>query len=510
MTPLPHRFFNAALTALLLCFASTTLLAGSEWERLDAFVDRGMEMWHVPGMAVTVVSRSEVMYQKGFGQTEAGGGKAVDNHTLFANASTTKAMVAAGILMLADEDRLSLDDTIISHIPELHFNDPLLTGQLTIRDLLVHRTGLPSTDGWTFFQEMPLDEQIRRLSAVPAAAPLRSRHIYQNTMYELAGLVIERLSGQRWDRFLTERLWKPIGMLETYGTRGDIKAGQSHVQPYFYSDEELTAAEWDFPADLADAAGSAWTSIHDMGLWAQFLLRGGVTTDGVRLITEESFDEMFKPQILIDWEDYYPTTALTQPDWTSYGLGWFQQNFQGRKIDFHTGSLSGLIAIIGLDRSGDRAVVVLGNRDHAEMRHAVLWEVMDNDAADSARDWNQEIFDLYTNLAGDGGENWAETEKQRLKKTRLSLPVDNYQGAWVSEAMGEIVIEKSGRDWVLKTKKVEMPMSHWHLDTFLIEHEPWGLREFAEFRIGPAGEIEKMVLFGEDFLPVNVPVNGTE
>lgn len=495
-----HAISVTVLTALLV-LASSASAGANDWKRLDAFVENGMELWNVPGMAVTVVSGNAVLYQQGFGQTAVDGGKKIDEHTLFANASTTKAMVAAGILMLADEGKLTLDDPIIKHIPELHFNDPMLTSQLTLRDLLVHRTGLPSTDGWTFFQDMPLEEQIDRLSLVPVAAPLRTRHIYQNTMYELAGVVIERVTGQRWDHFLTKRLWQPIGMLETYGTRSQITPEQSHVLPYFFNDGELSRADWDFPDDLADAAGSVWSSIHDMGLWAQFLLRGAVTEGGDRLISEDSVEEMFKPQSLIATDDFYPTFELTRPDWTSYGLGWFQQNFQGRKIDFHTGSLSGLIAIIGLDREGDRAVIVLGNRDHAEMRHAVLWEVMDNRPDGVSRDWNREIWELYSGRAGKGGETWAETKKQRLRKTHPSLSRDDYLGTWESPVSGEINIEQQGRKMFLRTKKVSMSMSHWHLDTFLVEYKPWGMREFAEFRIGPTGKIDKLILFGEEFLP---------
>jgi CubicO group peptidase (beta-lactamase class C family) len=504
----PQTIFPGIIIAtVVLLTASMSAWAGKDWKKLDPLVQRGMEMWHVPGMAVTVVSGDEVLYQRGFGQTATSGGEPINEHTLFANASTTKAMVAAGILMLADEGKLALDDLIIKHIPELHFKDPLLTAQLTIRDLLAHRTGLPSTDVWTFFQDMPLDEQINRLQVVAVASPVRTRHIYQNTMYELAGVVIERSSGQRWDHFLTERLWQPIGMMETFGTRDQIAAGQSHVLPYLYADDELTRAEWDFTAEVADAAGSAWTSIRDMGLWAQFLLRGAVTASGDLLISREGLEEMFKPQSLIGGADFYPTIELTQPDWTSYGLGWFQQNFQGRKIDFHTGSLSGLIAIIGLDRSGDRAVVVLGNRDHAEMRHAVLWAVMDNSAPEESRDWNQEIFDLYSQQADQGDDDWAETKSQRLKKTKTSLSGDDYLGTYESPVIGAIVIERNGRDLFLKTKKIDMPMSHWHLDTFLVEYKAWGMREFAEFRIGPDGTIQEILLFGETFTPVT---NGDE
>ncbi len=370
-----------------------------------------------------------------------------------------------------------------------------------VRDLLSHRTGLPSTDIWTFFLDMPLDEQIRRLKSVSAAAPLRTRLIYQNTMFELAGLVIERLSGTHWDNFIREHLWQPIGMTETFSARGHIETGLAHVSPYYLTDDELKLAQWDFTAELVDAAGSVWSSIHDMSLWAQFLLRGGITSDGEQLVSEAAIEEMFKPHQLAAPDDFYPTVELTQPNWRSYGLGWFQQDFQGRKIDFHTGSLSGLIAIIGLDRAGDKAVVVLGNRDHAEMRHAVLWEVMDKQAPAERRNWNQEIYDLYAGLAEQGDEKWAEIEQQRLVKTKPSLPQDDYAGIYESPATGEVTIAVNGRNMVLKTKKVELPMTHWHLDTFLVEYESWGLREFAEFHIGSNGTIRELELFGESFFP---------
>ena len=206
--------------------------------------------------------------------------------------------------MLVDEEKLSLDDPIIKHIPELHFENPMLSQQIMVRDLLAHRTGLPSTDYWSFLQNMSLAEQISRLRTVEPAAPVRTRLIYQNTMFEIAGLLIERLSGQRWHDFLTERLWQPIGMMETYGERAQIGAGQSHVTPHMYYQDKLVVPDWDFPADFADAAGSAWSSIHDMSLWAQFLLRNGVTSDGERLVSESGMQQMFEPQQLSSPDDF--------------------------------------------------------------------------------------------------------------------------------------------------------------------------------------------------------------
>ena len=484
---------------LILLISIAPVTGAFDAEHLSSFTKRGMELWHVPGMSVAVVTKDEVLFQQGFGVTAVDQGQAVDEHTLFAIASTTKAMVAAGILMLVDEDKLSLDDPVTRYIPELHFENPMLTQQVTVRDLLAHRTGLPGTDFWMFFQNMPLDEQIPRLQKVPSEAPVRTRLIYQNTMFEIAGLLIERLGGKPWDDFLTERLWQPIGMLETYGDRAQNGAGKTHVTPYLYNDDQLTVANWDFPADHASAAGSAWSSIHDMSLWAQFLLSDGVTKKGDRLISEAGIQQMFEPQQLSSPADFYPTVELTKPNWRSYGLAWFQQDFQGRKIDYHTGSLSGLIAIIGLDRAEDKAVIVLGNRDHAEMRHALMWDVFDNTEGDKHRDWNQAVYDLYAAQVVKNEERWLETLGKRIKRTRPSMKSVAYKGRYSNPVFGDITIEGSGPYLTLKTGQVDFEMRHWHFDSFLVEYKNWNMREFATFNIDPAGSISSLKLFGEIF-----------
>ncbi|NNJ65465.1 MAG: serine hydrolase [Xanthomonadales bacterium] len=493
-SPASLRSFLAG--TFLLLFSLVTPLAAGDAE-LDRFVETGMSLWSVPGMAVAVASSDAVAFQKGFGATSFENGSPVDEHTLFAIASTTKAMVVAGILMLVDDGKLALDDPATKYLPELHFEDPLLTDQVTVRDLLTHRIGLPSTDLWAFFMNMPLAEQIRRLGSVPADYRLRDGFVYQNTMYELVGLVIQRVSGQPWHEFLARRLWQPVGMQETFAARG--LAGKQHltVMPHEIVDGEPRHARWDEAVDETNAAGSVWSSVHDMTLWAQFLLRGGVTADGERLISEQRIEEMFRPQQLVDEAAFYPASELSGPHWRSYGLGWFQQDFQGRKIDFHTGSLSGLIAIIGLDRDNDKAVIVLGNRDHAEMRHAVLWYVMDETPLAERRDWNREVFDLYQSNREQGEARWAEREATRLEGTEPSLDLGEYAGAFSHAAWGTIDIRRDDDRLVLVTPNYEFPLSHWHLDAFLLEYPLWGWKEFVSFKIGPDGRVVSMEFAGE-------------
>lgn len=467
-------------------------------EQLFRFVAQGMDLWNVPGMAVTVVSKDQNLFQQGFGKTAMRDGRAVDEHTLFSAASTTKAMVVAGLLMLQDEGKLSLSDPITQHLPEVQFGDPSLNRDVTVADLLAHRTGLPSTDLWTFMQGMPLNEQISRLREVKPEASLRARLIYQNTMYELAGLLIERLTGERWDHFLTHRLWHPIGMRETYGSRSQIPTVASHVVPYHYVGDELMLADWDFAPELADAAGSAWTSVHDMGLWAQFLLRGGLSASGQQLISEDGMAQMFEPHQLAAVEDFYPTTELTRPHWRSYGLGWFQQDFQGRMINYHTGSLSGLIALIGLDLDNDKAVVILGNRDHAEMRHAVLWQVMDQEQT-IGQDWNQQVYDLYERLRLKSDERWNETRQQRIANANAGLPLPAFAGRYSSKINGDVVVVYSDRRLLFKTALDTLELRHWHLNAFVAEFPPENNRAFAEFEIGFDGKVKALEILGDRF-----------
>ncbi len=488
-------------TLIAACFLFHGMLLADDAviEQLPGFIEKGMSAWHVPGMAVTVVTDQDLLFQKGFGSTAADGGSAVDEHTLFAIASTTKAMVAAAIMMLVEEDKLALDDLAIDHLPELQFADAWLNSQVTVRDMLTHRTGLSSTDYWSFLQSTPLMEQIKRLRHVDPTASIRSRFQYQNTMFELLGLIIERLSGQAWEEFVSERIWSPLAMHETYASRGRIGEDKVHVMPYLYFNDSLSLTEWNLDPDLADAAGSVWSSVSDMGRWAQFLLRGGVTGDGQRLLSEAGIAELFKPQMLIEAGDFYPTTEITHPNWLSYGLGWFQQDFQGRKIDFHTGSLSGLIALIGLDREHNRAVVILGNRDHAEMRHAVLWQIMDQEPTETRRDWNEEVLALYTGREQKQKERWEKTVSERLPGTVASLPTQDFTGTYHNAAVGEVSIVQSETGMKLLTTNMYIMLSHWHLDTFLAEREDLDFKFLLPFSISPNGTVQSLKFAGQTF-----------
>ncbi|MEO0972606.1 MAG: serine hydrolase domain-containing protein, partial [Pseudomonadota bacterium] len=180
-------------------------------DALTEFVAEGQASWEVPGIAVAAIAGDHVVTVTR-GNTRLDDGLPITADTAFAIASTTKAMLAAGLAILVDRDALAWDEPVTQYFPELELADGYVTRQLRVIDLLTHSTGIPSTDYWTFSLGMPMDAQIARLDEVEPTAAYRQRFQYQNTMYEVAGELIERLTGEPWHQFLAKQLWQPLAM----------------------------------------------------------------------------------------------------------------------------------------------------------------------------------------------------------------------------------------------------------------------------------------------------------
>ncbi|KGJ92214.1 serine hydrolase domain-containing protein [Thalassotalea sp. ND16A] len=174
-----------------------TTTAPFDRQKYQAEVERGMALWNVPGMVTAVIEGENIVFQQGFGKTAITNGEAIDIHTKFSIASTTKAMVATGILMLVDEGKLGLDDLVIEHLPELHLNAAELTQQITIRDLLAHRTGLPATNLWTFYQQYPLAKQIQLLKTIEPEAGIRHSAAADLSKYHVRTRRVDHRKGKQ-------------------------------------------------------------------------------------------------------------------------------------------------------------------------------------------------------------------------------------------------------------------------------------------------------------------------
>ncbi len=494
-------------TRLAIAFALSSLLRDAAAETpeslagFDAVVAKGVADWEIPGLAVAVVQNGEVVFTKGYGVLELGRAGAADENTLFAIGSTTKAMTAGAIGILVDEGKLGWDDAVTKHLPWFQLRDPVVTREVTVRDLLTHRAGLPNADFLWYGRENAPRDILFRMRYLPQETSLRSHFTYQNVMYAAAGAVVEEASGIPWDEFVRGRILEPLGMERTVTTLSGLEGKGNVASPHFRIDGEVQVIE-NASVDPVAAAGSIWSSVSDVAKWMRFLLEG-TTPEGTRLLKEETLEELFRPQALVDRDEFYPTQRLTRPKWTTYGLGWFQHDYQGRAVDFHTGSIDGMVSIHGLIRSERLGVYVLANLDHAELRHALMYTVFDLFASGlrgegPPRDWSADLRELYRSLEKEAKDGKAELEAKRVPGTRPSLPPEGYVGAYSDPLAGDATISKSEDGLRLSLgRTLTGSLEHWHHDVFRVSWDrKWQGTAFVSFHLGVEGEVESLVLDG--------------
>jgi CubicO group peptidase (beta-lactamase class C family) len=490
------RIAFLGLTAL---FAVPRSSSADPLDGFDAYVRKAISDWEVPAFAIAVVKDGEVVFRRGYGVLELGKAALADGDTLFAIGSTTKAMTAAAIGMLVDEGKLSWDDPVTKHLPWFQLRDPFVTREVTLRDLLTHRAGLPNTDFLWYEQENEARDILFRMRYAPPETSLRSHFTYQNVMYAAAGAVVAQVSGMPWEDFVRARIFAPLGMSRTVPNAAGLAGMKNVASPHFRIDGKVSVIE-NASVDAVAPAGSVWSSVSDMAKWMRYLLEGK-TTEGKRLLQEETLNELFRPQTMVGEDSFYPTRRLTRPHWTTYGLGWFQHDYDGRAVDFHTGSIDGMVAIHGLIRDERLGVYALSNLDHAELRHALMYRVFDLYRGGPGRDWNAEIKALYDSLAKEADQKRAEVEKERVPDTRPSLPFASYAGSYSDPLAGKIAVRAEGEGLRLRYGPgLEGALEHWNYDSFRVRWDKtWRGQAFLSFRLGRKGEVEALEIRGLSF-----------
>jgi CubicO group peptidase (beta-lactamase class C family) len=458
-----------------LCCALLAPLAASAQRRpapdadLDAYIAKGMQDWKIPGLSIAVVRNDTVVYAKGFGVRKLGAPDRVDARTLFGMMSTTKAMTALSIAMLVDSGKVAWDDPVTKHLPWFQLSDPYVTRELTVRDLLRHDSGLGNADLLWVRGDLPTRQILERVRGLKLAYSLRNGFIYQNVMYQVAGEVVAAASGMPWDRFVKTRIMDPLGMTRSQPTLAAMLASRDpNVSAAHFEIDGATRTIEESPVDPVPAAGAAWSSAEDMGKWMRFLLDSG-KVGGTRLVSDASFRELFKPQAFVSAAEFYPTAELTKPHWMTYGLGWFQQDYRGKFVAMHTGSIDGRTAIIGLIPDERVGVYVFGNTDHAEFRHALMWRALDLYTGAPARDWSAEFLKLYAARKAKGAKATAEQEAKRVTGTRPSASIDQYAGTYDHPVYGDMKFDLA--DGALTAHFGPSAdnagrLEHWHYDTF--------------------------------------------
>jgi CubicO group peptidase (beta-lactamase class C family) len=455
----------------------------------DEYVNKALKDWGVPGIAIAIVRNDQIVLAKGYGVRKLGDPTPVDDKTLFAIGSSSKAFTAAAIAMLVDEGKLKWDDPATKYLPGFQLFDPYVTREVTVRDLLCHRVGLDRGDYIWYGTSYNRDEIWTRIRHVKPSSSFRSKFGYQNIMYLAAGQIVARVSGKSWDDFIRERLFTPLGMSSSNTTIRAF-AGQNNVAtPHGKVEEKVITIPWRNIDNIAPA-GSINSNVVDMAQWVRLQLGEGAYK-GARLISTGAAKEMQEPQTIIPND---PQLSLFMPDahFRSYGLGWMLSDYKGRKVVQHGGAIDGMIAMVGMIPEEKLGVVVLSNLQGQLLPTALMFRIFDAYLGGSRKDWAGDMFKAIKGLEDQGKAAQKKMEESRVKGTQPSLALEKYAGTYKDEAFGDAKVALESGKLVLRTPAFSADLEHWHYDTFRasMRESPGGSKALITFTLNSQGKTD--------------------
>jgi CubicO group peptidase (beta-lactamase class C family) len=451
-----------------LCLCGESLLAGPvEEAAVDALVKDTLKAWQVPGVAVAVVHKDKVVYLKGHGVKELGKADPVTPDTLFAIASCSKAFTTTAMAMLVDDGKMAWDDPVRKHVPAFQLSDPLVDAEVTLRDLVSHRTGVRSHDLLWYRSPFAQEERIRRLAHLPVDKPFRASFHYQSSMFTVAGHAVASAGKMSWPDFVRRRVLEPLDMKDVVLTTPEVEKAADHASPHRRDNRgDVELMSW-YTIEQPEPAGSVAAGVRDLAKWVRFHLGDG-RWDGKRLVSAKNLAETHTPQTIIPLKGV-PKDQNPESTQMRYGMGWVVQDYRGRPVLNHGGAIDGFRSFFVLFPEDKLGLVLLNNLDRTTMNFALANNLADLVLGLPKRDWNGYYLNLAKKAAGDAAEELREKLAKQDANARPSREAAAYVGKYEHPAYGvaEVTLENGGLVW--KYTGFRGPLEHVRYDTFLLD-----------------------------------------
>jgi CubicO group peptidase (beta-lactamase class C family) len=494
------RFLALVLLAVLaVSFTPAQTAPAGAPQDLDAFSARVLKEFEVPGLAVAIVKDGKVVFAKGYGVRKIGEAAPVDENTLFGIASNTKAFTSAALAMLVDEGKITWDDPVTKHLPSFQLYDPYVTREMTIRDLLTHRSGLGLGAGdllWWPPTDYSREEIIRRFRNVKPATSFRSRYAYDNVLYMIAGQVVAAVSGKSWDDVIKERIFTPLGMTTSNTTVSALLASTDAATPHARVDGRVRAIAPQ-PLENVGPAGAINSSVAEMAKWLTAQLNRGQIGEGHRLFSERQNREMWSAQTITPLGDPPPHLSALKANFSAYGLGWGLTEYRRFKTVSHTGGLPGFVSRVTLVPDLNLGIVVLTNQQSGGAFQSLTYRILDYymDAPDT--DWISAFKKSEEMSLAFAAEAEKRLASSRAVDSKPSLPLTKYAGRYTDAWYGDITIALENDKLVMRfghTPLLVGDLEHWQHDTFVARWRDRSLEadSFVTFALKPDGSIEQM------------------
>src|SRR3990167_1291745 len=356
------------------------LRAQQSLEGIDHLIDQALIDFQIPGLAIGVVVDGKVVLAKGYGYRDLTSKLPVNANTVFPIGSCTKAFTTFVMGKLIEEGVLKWDDRVIDHLPEFRLQDQYATHNLTLRDLVTHRSGVPRHD-FMWYNTNPTRQQLlKRLRFLESSCELRTRANYTNIMYMVAGLAMEKTVEKSWETLVAEKILTPLEMNATSFTIEQMQKGKNFAYPYLERHDVLKKLPFRNVTCIGPAA-SINSNVNDMTKWIQMLLSQGNYKEHP-LISSGTLQEMYAPQVILSG---YPESQDSLLG--SYGLGWIIHSYRGHYFVSHDGGVDGFTSVTSILPHDGIGIVVLVNKNLSSVARFVSLEVLDRILELPSRDW---------------------------------------------------------------------------------------------------------------------------
>jgi CubicO group peptidase (beta-lactamase class C family) len=462
----------------------------------------------VPGMAIAIVENDRVTFARGFGVRAIGGSEPVDADTIFPTGSTGKAFTVAALGILVDEGRIGWDDRVIDHLPGFQMYDPWVTREMTIRDLLVHRSGLGLGEGDLLFvprTNLSRAESVRRLRYLQPHTSFRSGFAYDNVLYMVAGQLIEAVTGETWEKFVAGHVLKPAGMLHSTTDAPERFANPDRAYPHARLDGGMRGVGTQVLLDERDElgrngapAGGLTVSANDMARWLEIQLDGGRLPEGSgRLFSAAAHEQMWKPVVLQPVHEVPAPLKATEPMFDAYALGWDVRDYGGAKIIWHGGAVFGFLTAVVLIPEKHVGFSIEINSEDGEIIRGLMYELLDHYLGRPHVDW---VARFRAEKQRRIQEALAELKSQTSKPAPVgpSLAVSGYAGIFSDPWYGNIEI--TAADGTLRidfksTPRMTATLEHWQYDTFVTRFDDRAIEPaYVTFNLDADGKIDHITM----------------
>ena len=462
----------------------------------------------VPGIAISIVENDQVTFAKGFGVRKLGAPERVDADTIFPTGSTGKAFTTADLAILVDQGRIGWDDKVTDRLPGFEMYDAWVTREMTIRDLLVHRSGLGLGAGDLMFvprTNLSRAESVRRLRYIKPATSFRSGFAYDNVLYMVTGQLIEAVTGETWEKFTAEHLLKPAGMLQSTSDDDVRWQKPNRAFPHARMDGGLRGVgtqevldERDVLGRNASPAGGLAISANDFARWMRIQLAGGKLVDSdAHLFSEKARDEMWTPQMLQPITPREGELKPLQANFDTYALGWDVRDYRGARIVWHGGAVFGFLAAVVLIPEKNTGFAIEINSEDREIINGLLFELLDHYLGAPANDWPAKFIAKKQHDVAEGLKAF-NAKAAKPAKVGPSLPLARYAGTYADPWYGNIeVSEKRGKLFIdfKSTPRMAGALDHWQYDSFVTRFDDRTIEPaYVTFGLDADGKVERVTM----------------